>query len=155
MSKEITDELVEERLIKKGFGEKDSHDEEHVRKVVLKHFDLEITDDWSSDCDHYLYEESTADGYTVWVSTHSNDKISVNENVFYYDQDLGEQFKQAVYDNDHGDVVFYIDDICEDNHWLQDAINDMYIELVELYTDMVTDELLDEGYEQNNPVYEH
>lgn len=151
MSKEITDELVEERLIKKGFGEKDSHDEVHVRKVVLKHFDLEITDDWSSDCDHYLYEESTADGYTVWVSTHSNDKISVNENVFYYDQDLGEQFKQAVYDNDHGDVVFYIDDICEYNQWLQDAINDMYIELVELYTDMVTDELLDEGYEQIEP----
>ena len=151
MSKEITDELVEERLIKKGFGEKDSHDEVHVRKVVLKHFDLEITDDWSSDCDHYLYEETTADGYSVWISTHSVDKICVNENVFYYDQDLGEQFKVAVYDNDHGDVVFYIDDIHEDNYWLQDAINDMYIELVELYTDMVTDELLDEGYEQIEP----
>ena len=73
MSKFITDELVEERLIKKGFGEQDSHDEEHVKKVVCKHYDLEITDDWSSDCDHYIYEETTADGYSVWISTYMQD----------------------------------------------------------------------------------
>ena len=34
-------------MISKGFGEKDSHDEEHVMKVVCKHFDLELTDTWS------------------------------------------------------------------------------------------------------------
>ena len=67
---EMYDKKLEEKMISKGFGEKDSHDEEHVMKVVCKHFDLELTDTWSSDCDHYIYEESTADGYTVYVSTH-------------------------------------------------------------------------------------
>ena len=147
MSKFITDELVEERLIKKGFGEQDSHDEEHVKKVVCKHYDLEITDDWSNNCDHYIYEETTADGYSVWVSTYMQDKVSVSENVFYYDNDLADQFKTAVYDNDHGDVKIYVDDIHEDNYWLQDAIRDLYVELVDVYTDMVRDELIDEGYE--------
>ena len=147
MSKFITDELVEERLIKKGFGEQDSHDEEHVKKVVCKHYDLEITDDWSNNCDHYIYEETTADGYSVWISTYMQDKVSVSENVFYYDNDLADQFKTAVYDNDHEDVKIYVDDIHEDNYWLQDAIRDLYVELVDVYTDMVRDELIDEGYE--------
>ena len=42
---ELYDKKLEEKMISKGFGEIDSHDEEHVMKVVCKHFDLELTDD--------------------------------------------------------------------------------------------------------------
>jgi len=142
--KYITDELIEQRLIAKGYGEKDSHDEEHVREVVLKHFDLELTDDWSNDCSHYIYEESTVDGYSVYISTYDFNKIEVGSNVFYYDSDLCAAFKEAVYDNDHGDVKFYLGDMHAD--YVQDAICELYIELVDLYTDIVTNELIDEGY---------
>ena len=142
--KYITDELIEQRLIAKGYGDEDSHDEEHVRNVVLKHFDLELTDNWSNDCSHYIYEESTADGYSVYISTHDFNKIEVSENIFYYDHDLSAQFIQAVYDNDHGDVQFYLGDMEAD--YVQDAINELFIRLVDLYTDIVTDELFDEGY---------
>ena len=91
MSKKvITDELIEKKMISYGFGEVDSHDEDHVRKVVCRHYDLEITDDWSNDCDHYIYEETTADGYSVWVSTYKQNKVCVSENVFYYDNDLAD-----------------------------------------------------------------
>jgi len=148
MSKKvITDELIEKKMISYGFGEVDSHDEDHVRKVVCKHYDLEITDDWSNDCDHYIYEETTADGYSVWVSTYEQNKICVGENIFYYDSVLAEEFKTAVYDNDHSDVKIYVDDIHDDNYWLQDAIRDLYVELVEVYNEKATDELQDEGYE--------
>ena len=142
--KYITDELIEQRLIAKGYGDQDSHDEEHVRNVVCKHFDLELTDNWSNNCSHYMYEETTADGYSVYISTNDFNKIDVNENVFYYENDLSEAFKQAIYDNDHGDVEFYLGDPEAD--YIQDAINDLYIELVELYTETTTDELIDEGY---------
>ncbi len=148
MSKKvITDELIEKKMISYGFGEVDSHDEDHVRKVVCKHYDLEITDDWSNDCDHYIYEETTADGYSVWVSTYEQNKVCVSENIFYYDNDLADEFKTAVYDNDHRDVKIYVDDIHDDNYWLQDAIRDLYVELVEVYNEKATDELQDEGYE--------
>ena len=43
---ELYEKALENKLIEKGFGEKDSHDEEHVRKAVLKHFDAELTADW-------------------------------------------------------------------------------------------------------------
>ncbi len=146
---ELYDKKLEEKMISKGFGEKDSHDEEHVMKVVCKHFDLTLTDAWSSDCDHYIYEESTADGYTVYVSTHdANGSICVSENVLYYDNQLGDELKQAIYDNDHSDVKIYLSMLFDGEYWIQDAIQDMYIDLVELYTDLCKDELTDEGFDE-------
>ena len=146
---ELYDKKLEEKMISKGFGEKDSHDEEHVRKVVCKHFDLTLTDTWSTGCDHYIYEESTADGYSVWVSTHDvNGNICVSENIFYYDNDLSTEFKQAIYDNDHGDVNIYLSMLHDGDYWIQDTIQDIYLELVELYTDLCKDELTDEGFDE-------
>ena len=146
---EMYDDKLEQKMISKGFGEKDSHDEEHVRKVVCKHFDLTLTDTWSTGCDHYIYEESTADGYSVWVSTHDvNGNICVSENIFYYDNDLATEFKQAIYDNDHGDVNIYLSMLHDGDYWIQDTINDIYLELVELYTEMCKDELTDEGFDE-------
>jgi hypothetical protein len=143
------EEKLEEKMTSKGFGEIDSHDEEHVMKVVCKHFDLELTDTWQRGCDHYIYEESTADGYTVYVSTHDGDgDICVSENIFYYDNDLSAELKQAIYDNDHGDVKIYLSMLYDNEYWIDDTIRDIYIELVELYTEMSKDELTDEGIEE-------
>ena len=145
---ELYDNKLEEKMISKGFGEKDSHDEEHVRSVVCKHFDMELTDDWSNDCDHYIYEEDTSDGYTVYVSTHDAGTVCVSENVYYYDNDLASSFKQAIYDNDHSDVKIYLSMLYDGDYWIDEAINDIYIDLIELYTDECKDELADEGFKE-------
>ena len=143
---ELYEKALESKLIEKGFGEKDSHDEEHVMKVVCKHFDMELTDDWDSGCDHYIYEENTSDGYTVYVSTHDMKTVNVSENVFYYDNDLISEFKQAIKDNDHNDAVIYLSMLYDGDYWIDEAINDIYLELVELYTDMCKDELTEEDF---------
>ena len=148
---EMYEEKLEEKMISKGFGEKDSHDEEHVMEVVCKHFDLELTETYQRDCDHYIYEESTADGYTVYVSTPDGEgDICVSENVFYYDNDLSKELKQAIYDNDHSDVKIYLSMLYDNEYWIQDTMQDIYIELVELYTDICKDELTDEGWTELN-----
>jgi hypothetical protein len=147
--KEMYENKLEEKMISKGFGEIDSHDEENVRKVVCKHFDLELTDTWSSDCDHYIYEESTADGYSVYVSNPNGDgDICISEDVFYYDSDLAGEFKKAIYDNDHGDVKIYLSMLHDGEYWIDDALRDVYLELIELYTDECKDELEDEGWKE-------
>ena len=143
---ELYEQALENKLIEKGFGEKDSHDEEHVRSVVLKHFDLKLTDDWSNNLDHYIYEESTADGYTVYVSTHDAGSVCVSEDVHQYDNDLASEFKQAIKDNDHNDAVIYLSMLYDGDYWIDEAINDIYLELVELYTDMCKDELTEEDF---------
>ena len=36
----------------------------------------------------------------------------------------------------------------DNEYWVQDTINDIYLELVELYTEMCKDELTDEGFDE-------
>ena len=146
--KYITDELIEERLTMKGFSERDSHDEEHVMESVCKHFDLTLTDTWKPNLDHYIYEESTVDGFTVYVATHDINKINVCEDVHYYDNDLASVLVQAVIDADHGDAEIYLGELHDHESWIQDAMNELYVDLYKLYVDEITDELIDEGYQK-------
>ena len=144
--KYITDELIEERLTMKGFSEQDSHDEEHVMDAVCKHFDLTLTDTWKPNLDFYIYEESTADGYTVYVGTHDPDKMSVSEDVYYYDNELTSLLAQAVIDADHGDAEIYLSALNDGESWITDAMSELYIDLYKLYVEEITNELIDEGY---------
>ena len=146
--KYITDELIEERLTMKGFSEQDSHDEEHVFESVCKHFDLTLTDTWKPNLDFYIYEESTADGYTVYVGTHEPNSISVSEHVYYYDNELTSLLVQAVIDADHGDAEIYLSALHDHESWIQDAMNELYVDLYELYVEEITNELIDEGYQK-------
>ena len=144
--KYITDELIEERLTMKGFSEQDSHAEEHVMDAVCKHFDLTLTDTWKPNLDFYIYEESTADGYTVYVGTHDPDKMSVSEDVYYYDNELTSLLAQAVIDADHGDAEIYLSALNDGESWITDAMSELYIDLYKLYVEEITNELIDEGY---------
>jgi hypothetical protein len=62
-----------------------------MRDKVLEYFGTVITDSWEEDCDFYIYEASTADGYGITVATKNPTNININEHVFYYeDSDLAE-----------------------------------------------------------------
>ena len=142
MSKKlITDELIEEKMISYGFGEVESHDEEHARKVVLDYYDAELTDQWRENCEYYIYEESTADGYTVYISTSDTRNICVNENIHYYESSLGEELQDAI--KNSGEI--YVEDLYQD--FIDDAIQELYLYLAERFHEQALDELQDEGYE--------
>ena len=144
MSKKlITDELIEQKMISYGFGETDSHDEEYVRKLILKHYDAELTDQWQQNCDYYIYEESTADGYSVFVATHDTNSVCVSEDIHYYDSELSDRLQDAI--KDGGEI--YVDDYHQD--FIDDAIQELYIMLAERFHEQAIDELEDEGYKQN------
>ena len=143
-TKYITEDLIEQGMIRLGYGEVDSHDEDHVRKIVLDHFDAELTDQWRQDCEFYIYEESTADGYSVYVATSDTNSVSVNEDIHYYDSDLSGVLQDAI--KDGGEI--YVDDYFQD--FIDDAIQELYLYLAEKMHQDVVDELLDEGYEQKD-----
>ena len=144
MSKKlITDELIEQKMISYGFGETDSHDEEYVRKLILKHYDAELTDQWQQNCDYYIYEESTADGYSVFVACYDTSSISVNEDIHYYDSDLSGKLQDAIKDG----FEIYVDDLHQ--CFIDDAIQELYEYLAERFHAQAIDELEDEGYKQN------
>ena len=144
MSKKlITDELIEQKMISYGFGETDSHDEEYVRKLILEHYDAELTDQWQQNCDYYIYEESTADGYSVFVACYNTNNICVNEDIHYYDSELSDRLQDAI--KDGGEI--YVDDYYQD--FIDDAIQELYVMLAERFHEQAIDELEDEGYKQN------
>ena len=147
MSKKlITDELIEQKMISYGYGETNSHDEEYVRELILKHYDAELTDQWQSNCDYYIYEESTADGYSVFVACYDTSSISVNEDIHYYDSDLSGKLQDAIKDG----FEIYVDDLHQ--CFIDDAMQELYEDLAERFHAQAIDELEDEGYKQNTAV---
>ena len=143
-TKYITEDLIEQGMIRLGYGEVDSHDEDKVRKIVLDHFDAELTDQWRQNCEFYIYEESTSDGYSVYVATSDTNSVSVNEDIHYYDSDLSGVLQDAI--KDGGEI--YVDDYFQD--FIDDAIQELYLYLAERMHQEVVDELLDEGYKQKD-----
>lgn len=151
MNKTITEELINERLEAKGFGEKQINDEELARKAVLKHYGVELTSTCTGNEDFYIYEESTVDGYTIWIATHTTGNISISEDVHYYDGDLNsalvEFIKYSNGDEDFPEIV-YVDDL--DASFIDYAIEELFTELAEKFEEEITNELIDEGYEEQD-----
>jgi len=143
-------QLIEERLEAKGFGEKQVNEEGLAKESVLKHYGVEFTDRFDDNADFYVYEESTADGYSVWVATHDTNKICINENVYYYDHQLSDALKDHIkYCN--GDEEFpekiYVEDI--EAGFIDDAVEELFVYLAERLEEGIINELIDEGYAQN------
>ena len=143
MNKFITDELITQRMESKGWVE--GCDDEHARKQVLEHFECEITDQWQNP-DFSIYEESTADGYSIWIATDDDKRINVNEDVYYYDSELPDVLYEAIPD--------YNRIYCDDEHVIEDAITRHYEDLLCRMEDEIIDELLNEGYNHRvvNPI---
>ena len=143
MIKLITDELITQRMESKGWIE--GCDDEHARKQVLAHYDCEITDQWQNP-DFSIYEESTSDGYSIWIASADTNRINVNEDVYYYDNELPDVLYDAI--SDYNRIY------CDCEHIIEDAITRQYEDILCRMEDEIIDELLNEGYTDKivNPI---
>jgi len=135
MTKYITDELIAQKMAEKGWIE--GCDDEHARNQVLAHYECEVTDQWQN-TDFSVYEESTADGYSVWIATANDKSINVSEDVYYYENELTDVLYEAIPD--------YSNIYCDNYDFVEDAITRHYEDLMCRIEDETVDELLDEGY---------
>ena len=99
-------------------------------ELVKAHLNLTISHDYndfeSSDCT--IYNESTADGYDVYIITNDTKNVSVCEDVYYYDHDLAEQFKEQI---GYGDTSFFIDEDLYNDAYFEDCLVEIFVENVE------------------------
>ena len=142
-NKYITDELITQRMTDKGWIE--GCDDEHARNQVLAHYDCEITDQWQNP-DFSIYEESTSDGYSIWIASADTNRINVNEDVYYYDNELPDVLYDAI--SDYNRIY------CDCEHIIEDAITRQYEDILCRIEDEIIDELLNEGYNHKivNPI---
>jgi hypothetical protein len=137
----ITEELINKRLEDKGVNFDIEHDE--ALKVIQKHYDFELTDNWNGTPDFSIYTETTADGYEVWVATTGDGRnVCINEDVHYYENDLNDKLAEAM--TDYNELI-YVDDL--DSYYVQDAVTSVYDEYVNDIKQEVENELIEEGYE--------
>ena len=108
----------------------------NYKKIVTEYLGCEIKTDINDfeNCEMQCYNESTADGYDVYVLKYTKDDISVTENVYYYDHDLGEEIVRCI-DEDKIDSIF-IEDHLYDDFYMEDQFYDYFQENVE---DIVSD----------------
>ena len=85
--------------------------EEKMIKIAKQALGLEITDSFDSSCDLYCYNESTVDGYDVWVLTHSLKDVNVSENVYYYESDLASAVMEEIQYNGGSETLLHMDEL--------------------------------------------
>ena len=104
--------------------------DERMIELVKNHLDISISTDISDfeNVDCTIYNESTADGYDVFVITNDVRNVNVCENVFYYDHDIANQFREQIR---YGDTTFYIDEDIYNDCYIDDQLIELFVEYVD------------------------
>ena len=87
------------------------------------------------DPDVVCCEESTADGYSVWVLKETNERESLCENVYYYEPrvsdlfrlmlDMGTELVEAYVEIDHSYLCdFMYEELCSEYQRRMEAVQD-------------------------------
>ena len=138
----IDDQLIEDQLEERGIMEVAGEDYDKAIKQLEDHYDFELTDEWCDCGAFFVYSETTADGYEVYVATNDNrNNPNIGEDIYYYDNDLAERLEDAMYDS-YGKI--YVDDLGAD--YVEQAIDDAYDSLISDIKEDIENVLIEKGY---------
>jgi len=143
MKNKITEKVISQRLEDKGIKDINEIDTDEQLAAVLDHFEAEITHSFMEGQIKF-YEETTSDGYSVYVATEDVNNVSICDDVFYYESERFSKLEDAVIDG----LTIYIDEYEMGDYGLQDQIERLY---QRYYRDMIAEveqDLIEEGYEQ-------
>ena len=103
--------------------------EEKMIKIAKQSLGLTTTNDFHDLADLYCYNESTVDGYDVWVLTHSLKDINICENVYYYDGDLASAVMEEIQYN--GETLLHMDEYMWDDIYMDDKMLEHFGETID------------------------
>jgi hypothetical protein len=120
--------------------------EERMIELVKNHLEISISTDISDfdNVDCHIYNESSADGYDLYICTNNTRQPSICEDVYYYDNDLADRFREHIR---WGDKTFYIDDSIYEDCYFDDTLLEAFAENVE---DIIENDELDITLEEIN-----
>jgi hypothetical protein len=94
-------------------------------KKVQEHFNFKLTDDYNRP-DYAIYSQTTADGYEVFVAHEPDSNLNIEDDVFYYDNDLSERLEEVIRDYElesEVEYIIYVDDL--EYEWIEYAIDEI------------------------------
>ena len=113
---------------------------EKMIDAVKKYYGITIDENAYQNADIYAFEETTADGYSVYVVTHDMASINVSEDVYYYDSGVAEAIMEQInYSN--GECVIYADQYFLDDIYFDDMLLEAFQDIAEkIYEEIQNDE---------------
>lgn len=118
---------------------------EKIIEAVKKYYGLKVDDNAWQSADVYAFEETTRDGYSVWVVTEDMKSISVSEDVYYYDNDVPSAIMELV-TNCGGYCTLYADDYFLDDIYFDDMLLEEFAEIADKIYDNITNDEEDYGF---------
>ena len=108
----------------------DQFPEERMIKLYKDWADIDISDDVNDfdNVDCMIYNESSADGYDLYICTNDSRTPSICEDVHYYDHGLADAFEEQIR---YGDKTFYICDGVYEDCYFNDKLVELFAENVE------------------------
>ncbi len=114
--------------------------EDKMKQAVKSYYGLKIDDNAYQSADVYAYEESTVDGYSVYVVTHDMRNVCVSEDVYYYNNEVAEAIMYEI-SNYGGHCTLYADQYFLDDIYFDDALLEEFSEIAEdIYKEIQNDE---------------
>ena len=113
---------------------------ETIIKAVKSYYGLKIDENAYDNADIYAYEETTVDGYSVYVVAHDMKNISICEDVYYYESDVPSAIMEMIrYSN--GYCTLYADQYFLDDIYFDDMLLEEFAEIAEnIYEEIQNDE---------------
>ena len=119
--------------------------QEKIIEAVKKYYGLTIDENAYGSADVYAYEETTADGYSVYVVTNDMNSVCINEDVYYYESDIPEAIMEQInYSN--GQCVLYADQYFLDDIYFDDVLLEAFQETADKIYDNITNDEEDYGF---------
>ena len=108
-------------------------------QVLQQELDFEFTELFNGTPHIFFYEETTADGYSIYVATEDPGNVNIGDDIYYYESDRFDKLKQAMRDG----LIIYIDGYEWGDWKVTSAIEELYDEIYQ----QKLDELIDEARE--------
>ena len=119
---------------------------EKIIEAVKSYYGLKIDDNAYDSADVYAYEETTVDGYSVYVVTHDMRSISVSEDVYYYENDVPSAIMEHIA-NSNGYCTLYADQYFLDDIYFDDMLLEEFAEIADKIYDNITNDEGDYGFD--------
>ena len=118
--------------------------QEKIIEAVKKYYGITIDENAYQNADIYAYEETTVDGYSLWVVTNDMNNVCISEDVHYYDSDVAEAIMEQInYSNGH--CTIYADQYLLDDIYFDDVLLEAFQDIA----DKIYDEIMNEDSDYN------
>jgi len=142
MNEDLTIKQMEDlmdELGSQGFKHMEELDTDGMLEALQQEFDFELTNVFDGKPHMFFYEETTADGYSVYIATEDPGNVNIGEDIYYYESDRFDKLKQAMQNG----LIIYVDEYEMGSWQITSAIEDLYDEVYQ----RKLDELIDEARE--------